>query len=70
MRKLIRGLIYQKWFYGLLAVILWFDCWTDVEDVIEIFNARELLSLIMSSTGAILVTLVFIDLHFRWPPQR
>jgi hypothetical protein len=26
--------------------------------------------LIMSSTGAILVTLVFIDLHFRWPPQR
>ena len=70
MRKLIRGLIYQKWFYGFLAVILWFDCWTDVEDVIEIFNARELLSLIMSSTGAILVTLVFIDLHFRWPPQR
>ena len=70
MRKLIRGLIYQKWFYGLLAVILWFDCWTDVEDVIEIFSAREVLSLIMSSTGAILVTLVFIDLHFRWPPER
>lgn len=68
MRKLIRGLIYQKWFYAFLAVVLWFDCWTDVEDVIEAFSAREVLSLIMSTTGAILVTLIFVDLHFRWPP--
>jgi len=68
MRKLIRSLIYQKWFYGFLAVVLWFDCWTDAADVIERFNSRELLSLIMSSTAAILVTLVFVDLHLRWPP--
>jgi hypothetical protein len=68
MRKLIRGLIYQKWFYAFLAVVLWFDCWTDIEDVIQYTNLREILSLVMSSTGAILVTLVFLDLHLRWPP--
>jgi hypothetical protein len=68
MRKLIRGLIYQKWFYAFLAVVLWFDCWTDVADVIEAFNTRELLSFLMSSTAAILVTLVFLDLYLRWPP--
>ena len=69
MRKLIRTLIYQKWFYAFLAVVLWFDCWTNLEDVIEAFSPREVLSLIMSTTGAILVTLVFVDLQFRWPPK-
>ena len=49
MRKLIRTLIYQKWFYAFLAVVLWFDCWTDLEDVIEAFSPREVLSLIMSN---------------------
>jgi hypothetical protein len=67
-RKLIRGLIYQKWFYGFLALVLWFDCYTDVADVIEVFSAREVASLVMSTTGAILVSLVFLDLHLRWPP--
>lgn len=68
MRKLVRSLIYQKWFYAFLAVVMWFDCWTDVADVIEAFSAREVISLVMSSTGAILVTLIFLDLHLRWPP--
>jgi hypothetical protein len=68
MRKLIRGLIYQKWFYVFLAVVLWLDCLTDVEDVIQIASPREVLSLLMSTTAAILVMLIFIDLHFRWPP--
>src|SRR3954452_11321853 len=67
MRKLVRSLIYQKWFYAFLAVVLWFDCWTDVLDVVEAFSTREVISLIMSSTGAILVTLIFVDLHLRWP---
>jgi hypothetical protein len=67
MRKMIRGLIYQKWFYLFLASALWLDCWTDIEDVIQAFSPREVVSLVMSSTGAILVTLIFIDLHFRWP---
>jgi hypothetical protein len=68
MRKLVRSLIYKKWFYGFLAVVLWFDCWTDVLDVIQAFSTREAISLVMSSTGAILVTLIFVDLHLRWPP--
>jgi hypothetical protein len=67
--KLVRGLIYQKWFYAFLAVVLWFDVWTDVADVIDIFSPRELFSLVTSSTGAILVTLIFLDLHLRWPPK-
>jgi len=68
MRELIRGLIYKKWFYGFLAVVLWFDWWTDVEDVIEAFSSRELLSLIMSTTGAVLVTVIFVDLQLHPPP--
>jgi len=67
MRKLVRSLIYQKWFYGFLAVVLWFDVWTDLLDVIEASSAREVTSLVMSTTGAILVTLIFVDLYFRWP---
>jgi hypothetical protein len=67
MRKLIRGLIHQKWFYLFPALALWPDCWTDIEDVIQAFTAREVVSLVMSWTSAILVTLIFIDLHFRWP---
>ena len=69
-RKLIRGLIYQKWFYAFLAVGLWFDCYTDVVDVIEAYSLRELASFVMSGTSAILVTLIFLDLHLRWPPER
>ena len=68
-RKLIRGLIYQKWFYAFLAIVLWFDCYTDVADVLQAYSSREVLSLVMSSTGAILVTLIFVDLHLRWPPR-
>jgi len=67
--RLVRDLIYQKWFYGFLAIVLWFDCYTDVEDVIEAYSTREVLSLVMSTTGAILVTLIFVDLHLRWPPR-
>ena len=68
-RKLIGSLIYKKWFYAFLAVVLWFDCWTDIADVIDSFSAREVVSLVMSATGAILVTLIFLDLHRRWPPE-
>ena len=67
--NLVRGLIYQKWFYAFLAVVLWFDVWTDVADVIDIPSPREIFSLVTSGTGAILVTLIFLDLHLRWPPK-
>jgi hypothetical protein len=68
-QKFIRGLIYQKGFYAFLAVILWFDFYTDVIDVIELSSPREVLSVIMSGSGAILVTLIFLDLHLRWPSE-
>jgi hypothetical protein len=68
MRKLIRSLIYQKWFYGFLAVVLWLHCWTDVENVIDVPTSREIIALIMSTLAAILVTLIFVDLQLRWPP--
>jgi len=70
MRRLIRGLIYKKWFYAFLAIVLWFDCWTDIQDVVESFSPHQVVSLVMSSTGAILVTLIFIDLQLRWPPGK
>ena len=44
MTKLIRDLIYQKWFYAFLAVVLLLHCWTDVENVIDTANPREVLS--------------------------
>jgi hypothetical protein len=70
MRKWIARLVYRKWFYGFLAMALWIDSWTDLADVLEASRPREILSLVLSVAGAVLVTLVFIDLHFRWPPGR
>jgi hypothetical protein len=70
MRQLIRKLIYQKWFYAFLALVLWSDCWSDLGDVLENPSMREVLDLIMSSTAAILVTLVFVDLQLRWPARK
>jgi len=40
----------------------------DVADVIRHPVRAKFISLIMSTTGAILVTLIFLDLHLRWPP--
>ena len=70
MRKWIERLVYRKWFYGFVAAALWLDTWTDLEDVLDGPRPRELLSLVLSAAAAVLVTLVFVDLHFRWTPQR
>jgi hypothetical protein len=67
MRTFIARLIYQKWFYAFLAVALWLHVWTDVEDVIDGNTFRETIALILSVVAALLVTIVFLDLHFRWP---
>ncbi len=69
MRNFVAKLIYRKWFYGFLALVLWLDCWTDLADVIDAASPREIISLVFSFTGALLVTLVFIDLHLRWPTE-
>jgi hypothetical protein len=70
MRKFIARLIYQKWFYAFLALVLWLHVWTDVEDVLDVANPREVIALILSTVAAFLVTVVFVDLHLRWPPKN
>ena len=69
MRKWVQRLIYQKWFYGFLMLVLWIDSWTDVAEFSERHSLRELLSLALSVSGALLVTVIFVDLHRRWPPE-
>ena len=70
MRRFVARLIYQKWFYAFLAVVLWFHVWTDVENVIDVNTPRESIALVMSVVAAFLVTVIFLDLHFRWPKNR
>jgi hypothetical protein len=70
MRKFVAGLIYQKWFYAFLAAVLWLHVWTDVENVIDVNTPREMIALVLSVAAAILVTVIFLDLHLRWPRQR
>ncbi len=70
MRNLIAKLIYRKWFYAFLATVLWFDTLTDVAGFFSEPTMLEGLSLVLSGIGAAMVTLVFVDLHRRWPPDR
>jgi len=70
MRRLVERLIYRKWFYAFLALVLWLDCWSDVADLLDRGRLHDIVSLVFSLTGALLVTLIFVDLHFRWPTQR
>lgn len=70
MRNVLRRLIYRKWFYAFLALAMWFDAWTDVMELqADGPRGREVLSLVLSIIGAVLVSLVFIDLHHRRPPE-
>ena len=70
MRRFIARLIYQKWFYAFLAVVLWLHVWTDVDNVFDVNTVRETVALVLSIVAALLVTVVFLDLHFRWPPKN
>ncbi len=70
MRKLIAQLIYRKWFYAFLAVVLWFDTVADVAAFLAEPSTLEGVSLVLSGVGAAMVTMVFLDLHRRWPPGR
>lgn len=69
MRKFLRGLIYRKSFYAILALILWLDCWTDLADLVQHGHARDVVSFAASLVAAVAVTLIFYDLHRRWPPE-
>jgi ABC-type Co2+ transport system permease subunit len=66
-RTFIARLIYQKWFYAFLAAVLWLHVYTDIEDALEVSSIREIIALVLSTSAALLVTVVFLDLHFRWP---
>ena len=70
MRKLVGRLIYRKWFYAFLALVLWIDCWTDVATVAEDPRLWQIVSLVLSAAGALAVTLIFVDLHRQWPPEE
>ena len=70
MRRWIARLIYQKWFYAFLAVVLWLHVWTDVEDVLDMNTLRETTNLILSIVSAALVTVIFLDIHLRWPQKN
>ena len=65
--RFVRGCIYNRWFYALLAGV----CVLDVaSDAIAIADPRrsypiELISLIASAITAVLTTTVFLDLQFR-----
>jgi hypothetical protein len=70
MQNFLRGLIYRKSFYAFLSLVLWLDCGTDLADLIQHGQPRDVVSFAASLTGAILVTLIFWDLHRRWPWER
>lgn len=69
MRRFVARLIYQKWFYAFLAGVLWLHVWIDVENVLDVHSPREPIALGLSAIAAILVTIVFLDLHLRWPKR-
>ncbi len=70
MRRRMQSLIYRKWFYGFLVLALWIDSWTDFAEAMNDHRALAVVSLVLSLAGAVLVTMVFLDLHLRWPTTR
>ncbi len=65
--RFVRGCIYNRWFYALLAAV----CLLDVaSDAIAMARPKasygiELISLIASAITAVLTATVFLDLQFR-----
>ena len=65
--RFVRGCIYNRWFYALLAAV----CLLDVAaDAIAMAQPKEsygieVISLIASAITAALTTTVFLDLQFR-----
>ena len=69
MRAILGRLIYNKWFFAVLAAMFWYHFATDVDDVIKTARWHEILSLVISGAGAVGLTIIFLDLHFRWPSK-
>jgi hypothetical protein len=60
MRTRLARLIYHKWFFGVLAVMFWFHFWTDINDLTKTAKPPEVVSMVISGVGAILLTAMFI----------
>jgi hypothetical protein len=65
--RFVRGCMYNRWFYAVLALVCLLDVVTDVSDLLNPTSnfAMDVLSLIASAIAAVLTTAVFLDLHFR-----
>lgn len=65
--RFVRGCIYNRWFYALLASVCLLDVVTDVLDILNPSRnfAIDVISLVASAIAAVLTMAVFLDLHFR-----
>jgi hypothetical protein len=65
--RFVRGCMYNRWFYALLALVCLLDVVTDVSDLLHPTAnfAMDVLSLVASAIAAVLTADVFLDLHFR-----
>jgi hypothetical protein len=66
-RRLVRGCIYNRWFYAFLSAVCLLDVATDVWVLVRPRTSIliDVISLIASAITAVLVTTVFVDLQFR-----
>ncbi len=65
--RFVRGCIYNRWFYALLAAVCLLDVASDTIAMIRPRSSYEIevISLIASAITAVLTTTVFLDLQFR-----
>jgi hypothetical protein len=65
--KFVRGCLYNRWFYALLAAVCLLDVVTDVLDILRPTAnfLVDVVSLVASGIAAVLTMAVFLDLHLR-----
>lgn len=65
----MRSLLFSKWFFGLLAVVLLLDMASDVAEHLhpQYYQTLNYISLVFDAIGLILVLWMFIDLSRRRP---
>jgi hypothetical protein len=65
--RLLRGCIYNRWFYALLCAVSLLDVATDVVDILHpsANYAWDLVSLVASGLVAMLTATIFLDLQLR-----
>jgi hypothetical protein len=65
--RFVRGCIYNRWFYALLAGVCLLDVAADGIAMVQPQESYgiEVISLVASAITAVLATTVFLDLQFR-----